>query len=184
MSTATSPLSSNTFIYEANTQNFSFTNYNSGLNGGNGGYEAQVEFSLDYVNYDTAYKELQDETATILEQTVAKEREISTILANTATHHGLTENVLADITNTIGLLMVNIENIKNSVIQIQEDIEALEERGKRRDLGIVTRSAYWYSDCNRNDRFNRLMMISTIENLKECGLYDALVEEINNPTEV
>lgn len=173
----------NGLIYAANTTTFAYNNYNPETQE----YESEIGFTLSYSNYDHIYKEIYNQHAQLVEQISFKEGQISNILDSTAGHHELTEEVLEDITNTIGLLVANVENIKNSIILIQEDLAALEERAKRIDRGVVTRSAWWFSDCSRygtNSRFRRMMMISTIENLKECGLYDDLVEEINNPTEV
>jgi hypothetical protein len=226
-----------TFPYSANTQTYSFS-YVQPTPDPTANTVDPVTFNISITNddFDHVYK-------TIYGQ-------VGTTLTNTA-------SVMEDVADTLVLLKANIEQIKTDMIRIQEDIAALEERGKSDRKGIVTTDAYWGSDCNdlidecvelegtieveelsiivigsnttftalavdnimdiggekyriksiesdtqltlktpvirryegtyricRDVRYRTVKLISVIENLKECGLYDDLINEINNPTEV
>lgn len=226
-----------TFAYSANTQTFSYS-YSQGA-------EPTVGFSfnIEHDDFDHVYK-------TIYGQ-------IGTTLTNTANTTNSTAGIMEDVAATLILLKANIEQIRTDMIRIQEDIAALEERGKSDRKGIVTTDTFWGSDCNslideciefegtieieelsiivigsnttfttlevdsilnidgekyriksiesdtqltlrtpvirsyvgpyrvcRDVRYRAIKLISIIENIKECGLYDILIDEINSPTEV
>ena len=152
-----------TFAYTANTQTYNYSNYNANTDQ----YSSSINFNISLDNYDATYKIILDQTGTTLSNT-----------ANTVT-------ALADV---MELLRDNIEQIKVDVSQIQADIASLEDRGKSDRKGIVTSSSWWGTDCNlppaTDNRYRKAQVISIIDNLKECGLYEDFLSEINNPTEM